>query len=130
MTKKAGDTFIGKKGGERVLRSDPNDGHLYPERPGNKTGCFIATVTYGDKNCSQVQFLYAFRDEVLLHSRSGRFLTWLYYKTSPFAACFIERVPLLKRLARNILERVIRFIERHTSIKQNAFRENHNWHNG
>jgi len=130
MTKKAGDIINSDKYGPRVLDKDPNGGHLRPYPPDKKSGCFIATVTYGDKNCSQVQFLYAFRDEVLLHSRSGRFLTWLYYKTSPFAACFIEHVPVLKRLARNILERVIGFIERHTSIKQDTFRENHNWHNG
>ena len=92
---------------------------------GRIAGCFVATVTYGDENCRQVLFLRAFRDEVLLHSHSGRIFTWLYYKISPFPVWLIENVPVLKGWSRNILERVIKLIDAHTSIKQETFREKH-----
>ena len=96
---------------------------------GRKAGCFVATVTYGDENCRQVQFLRAFRDEVLLHSHAGRIFTWLYYKMAPLPVWLIENVPVLKGWARNVLEKVIELIEAHTSIKQDTFGKDRHWDN-
>ena len=90
------------------------------------TGCFIATATYGDKNCVQVQFLRGFRDEVLSKNRLGRLLTWIYYKVAPFPARLVEEVPILKRLTRNILDYMIELIKAHTELGQGEFRERKN----
>lgn len=90
------------------------------------TGCFIATATYGDKNCVQVQFLRGFRDEVLSKNRLGRLLTLIYYKGAPFPARLVEEVPILKRLARNVLDHMIELIEARTELRQEEFRERKN----
>lgn len=90
------------------------------------TGCFIATATYGDKNCVQVQFLRAFRDKVLSKHLLGRLLTWIYYKSAPFPARLVEEVPILKRLARNILGHMIELIETRTGLRQGEFHKRKN----
>ena len=45
----------------------------------HRSGCFVATLTYGDEDIVEVKFLRAFRDEVLSKSTSGRIFIFLYY---------------------------------------------------
>jgi len=87
---------------------------------GRSAGCFIATATYGNENSSQVEFFRTFRDEVLLNSRLGRLLVQLYYKTSPYPAWLIIKMPILKNISRNILDKLSIFIETHTQIKKKS----------
>ncbi|MCX5638846.1 MAG: hypothetical protein NTX52_14305 [Planctomycetota bacterium] len=88
---------------------------------GRKSGCFVATATYGNEDSVEVRFLRAYRDEILLYSHFGRFLSRIYYKVGPVFAWFIERIPFLKRLARRVLYRVMKLIEVHTSLKLEVF---------
>jgi len=88
------------------------------KKVGRAAGCFIATATYGDENSVQVEFFRTFRDEVLLKSRIGRLFTRLYYKTSPYPAWLIKKVPILKNTSRNILDRLAILIETQTRIKK------------
>jgi len=93
---------------------------------GRMAGCFIATAVYGEEDCVQVKFFRAFRDEILLKSRIGCFLTWLYYKGAPFPAWFIEKVPLLKSLGRSTFDHLIGLIEANTPLRLEAFRSGKN----
>lgn len=88
------------------------------KKVGRAAGCFIATATYGDENSVQVEFFRTFRDEVLLKSRIGRLFTRLYYKTSPYPAWLIKKVPILKNISRNILDRLAILLETQTKIKK------------
>jgi len=88
------------------------------KKVGRAAGCFIATATYGDENSVQVEFFRTFRDEVLLKSCIGRLFTQLYYKTSPYPAWLIKKVPILKNISRNILDRLAILLETQTKIKK------------
>ena len=90
------------------------------KKVGRAAGCFIATATYGDENSVQVDFFRTFRDEILLKSRLGSLLVQLYYKTSPYPAWLITKVPILKRISRKILDRLAILIETHTQIKKKS----------
>jgi hypothetical protein len=88
-----------------------------------RKGCLVATSTYGDENFVEVQFLRAFRDSVLVRSSSGRFLTTLYYRVSPYLVWPIEKIPSLKYVMRRVLDFVVLFIERNTSLRREQFRK-------
>ncbi len=61
--------------------------------------CFIATATYGSQSAEEVLTLRQFRDRYLSTTEVGRWITHLYYRTSPFLAQKIERSNLLKTLS-------------------------------
>ena len=88
-----------------------------------KKGCFVATATYGDEDRVEVQFLRAFRDTVLQRSVVGRAATRAYYGLGPYLAAPIERVPVLKRLARKVLDQTVNLIERTTTLRRRNFRD-------
>ena len=88
----------------------------------HRSGCFVATATYGDEDAIEVRFLRLFRDRVLTQQRGGRLLIWLYYHFAPYPAWVVERTPPLKRCARWCLDRIVLWIERRTSLRQSAIR--------
>lgn len=88
----------------------------------HKSGCFVATVAYGDEDIVEVRFLRAFRDQVLKTTRGGRILVSIYYKSSPFLARALELSPGLRSLARRCLDMVVIQIERRTRLKRCSFR--------
>ena len=51
--------------------------------PSSSSGCYIATMVYGDYNHPQVLLLRNFRDSFLAHYVLGRSFIRLYYKYSP-----------------------------------------------
>jgi hypothetical protein len=65
----------------------------------NKKECFVATVTMGDVNHPIVALLREFRDAWLLKRYTGRIFVRYYYILGPYAANFIRRSILLKRLS-------------------------------
>ena len=88
----------------------------------HRSGCFVATVTYGDEDIVEVKFLRAFRDEILSQSRFGKFIIWIYYKSSPYAARIVEILPPLRWLARRLLDYIVVLIERKTCLQRANFR--------
>ncbi len=88
----------------------------------HRSGCFVASATYGDEDFVEVQFLRAFRDSILSRSQVGRAFISAYYHLGPYAAYVVERVPILKSVARKTLDRVVLAIERRTSLRRSDFR--------
>jgi len=89
----------------------------------HRSGCFVATVTYGDEDIVEVRFLRAFRDEVLSESMGGRTLIWVYYRLGSHVARVFQLFPFLRGLCRWILDVLVRRIEITTHLKRNNFRE-------
>lgn len=88
----------------------------------HRSGCFVATATYGDEDAIEVRFLRLFRDRVLSHQTGGPLLIWLYYHFAPYPAWVVERMPPLRRCARWCLDRVVLLIESRTSLRQSEIR--------
>lgn len=89
----------------------------------HRSGCFVATVTYGDEDFVEVQFLRAFRDDVLSKSTAGNLFIWTYYHLGPYVARIVEIIPPLKILCRRVLDQIIERIEATTHLKRNTFRQ-------
>lgn len=68
-----------------------------------KSGCFIATAAYGSELAPQIYLLNRFRDNVLLHSNTGRVFVKIYYWTSPPLARVIVRSKVLRLITRTLL---------------------------
>lgn len=69
-----------------------------------KSGCFIATSTYGSEMAPEVQFLRSFRDNMVLNTFAGRsFMTLFnefYYSFSPSVATMISNNEVLRGAAK------------------------------
>lgn len=89
----------------------------------HRSGCFVATVTYGDEDFVEVQFLRAFRDDVLSKSTAGQLLICTYYQVGPYVARVVEVIPPLRVLCRRGLNRIVEVIEASTNLKRNSFRQ-------
>lgn len=89
----------------------------------HRSGCFVATATYGDEDMVEVRFLRAFRDEILARSAVGRTITRLYYRASPYIARAVERMPILRPPCRGTLDAIVATIERRTHLKRHSFRD-------
>jgi hypothetical protein len=89
----------------------------------HRKGCFVATAVYGDEDYVEVQFLRAYRDTVLRRSLAGRMAISTYYRFGPYLGAVVERNPVLKRIGRLMLDRVVDHIERATPLKRERFRE-------
>ena len=68
--------------------------------------CFVATAAYGAPWATQVAALRAFRDAYLKTSATGLDLVRFYYAYSPPLAAVIQREPLLRGMARVVLQPV------------------------
>jgi serine/threonine protein kinase/rRNA-processing protein FCF1 len=71
-----------------------------------KSGCFIATATYGSDTVLQVLVFRAYRDKVLLNSRMGRKFVQLYYRIGPWLADLISSIPVLRPFFRGLLDQI------------------------
>jgi TPR repeat protein len=69
----------------------------------SRSGCFIATVCYGDMNHPDISAMRAWRDNVLTHWPGGRFAIAVYYTVSPIIARCLTRSPRLSACIRNFL---------------------------
>jgi peptide/nickel transport system substrate-binding protein len=72
-----------------------------------KSGCIIATATYGSELSPEVQFLRGFRDQLVLQTFAGSqfmelFNAW-YYSFSPGVAGFISEHPVAKAITKALL---------------------------
>jgi PGF-pre-PGF domain-containing protein len=92
-----------------------------PSKPSNQTtpnqrsGCVIATATYGSELAPQVQFLRGFRDDLVMKTLAGRsfmtvFNAW-YYSWSPAVAASIASDPSAKAVMRAALQPLLSILE-------------------
>jgi hypothetical protein len=68
-----------------------------------KSGCFIATATYGSPLAPEVLVFRRFRDDILLTSKAGTAFVKFYYLVSPPLARLISKCRILKNLTRRLL---------------------------
>ena len=80
---------------------------LLVDLKGGGNRCFIATACYGTPMAEDVITLRKFRDEYLLTNAPGRLFVRTYYKTSPPAANFIAKHPMLKNTVRVCLKPLV-----------------------
>jgi len=86
------------------LQNDPTNNNT------NKSGCFIATATFGDYNSPEVMFFRYWRDEILMQSWVGRLFVEVYYKISPLLAKIIKKNENLKNGSRVMLNSLIKIL--------------------
>jgi hypothetical protein len=73
-----------------------------------RSGCYVATMVYGDYDAPQVLVLRQFRDEVLNRLVAGRLFIRVYYWLSPgFVNCF-GRFKIVHQGSRYVLDRIVR----------------------
>ena len=77
-----------------------------------KSGCFIATATYGTPFSKEIQILRDWRDKKLKNYWAGRWFIDLYYFLSPPIANFIRDKPLLRKVVRIMLNPFVDFLKR------------------
>lgn len=63
---------------------------------GKKSGCFVATVAFGNFNQPEVIFLRSFRDNTINKTNWGRYFIWLYYKIGKLMAELVQKFKLEK----------------------------------
>lgn len=74
---------------------------------GAKSGCFIATVAFGDPGCREVAVLRKYRDVRLLTSTSGRAVVAVYYFLGPYLAACVSRSTVCRGIVRRVLTRIV-----------------------
>ena len=83
--------------------------------PAPKSGCLIATATYGSELSPQVQFLRGFRDNLVLQTFAGSsFMTVfnaLYYSFSPSVAATISDNEPMRQVMKAVLYPLIGILE-------------------
>ncbi len=68
-----------------------------------KSGCFVATVCYGNYDAPEVLVLRQFRDNRLMQSYAGKAFIQCYYAVSPAVAKQVDKSPGLKRYIRKYI---------------------------
>jgi hypothetical protein len=77
----------------------------------NKSGCYIATVCYGNENTTQVVILKKYRDEILVKRIWGKTFISLYYKFSPKVSDFLRNKKTLNKIIKTyILDKVVHHV--------------------
>jgi len=75
-----------------------------------KSRCFVATVVYGDANAIEVIKLRCWRDEVLSKIFGGNIIINLYYFIGSHYANLINRIPILKKITKTIIDKIIYYL--------------------
>lgn len=70
----------------------------------SNSGCYIATMVYGSYDAPEVWVLRRFRDNVLQHSRGGRWFIGWYYSWSPGFVAKYSRYRFVHRAAKLALQ--------------------------
>jgi len=87
------------------------DYFIGPPQPSSSSGCYIATMVYGDYNHPQVLVLRDFRDSFLAHFHLGQSFIKFYYKHSPGWVKALENKKTLNKIIKGILNLIINFIK-------------------
>ena len=83
---------------------------LYQQKITPKSGCYIATMAYGDYNHPQVILLRNFRDNSLAKSYWGREFIRFYYWLSPKIVARCKNNSFIVQTSRKLLDNLIKFI--------------------
>jgi len=75
-----------------------------------KSGCYIATMAYGNYNHPQVVVLRNFRDKYLLTSSIGKYFVKFYYLLSPKFVTICNNNIFLKRMSKIALDFLIKYV--------------------
>lgn len=78
----------------------------------NPSGCYIATMAYGDYDHPQVMILREFRDNYLSKRRWGKLFIGIYYKYSQKLVERLKDKPMINKTIRNILDRFIEHLKK------------------
>ncbi len=78
---------------------------------GSSSGCYIATMAYGDYDHPQVMILRQFRDEVLDKSAFGKWLIKIYYHYSPKLVENLKSKKVINSIIRKTLNQFIKLIK-------------------
>lgn len=85
--------------------------------PKPKSGCFVATVCYGNYEAKEVLILRKYRDKVLMKSRLGKISVQAYYLISPPLAKLIDKSSTIKTfIRRNILDKIVSKIQQKRNL--------------
>lgn len=76
-------------------------------------GCYIATAVYGSYDAPPVVTLRHFRDERLARWAWGRLFIRAYYAVSPTLSKHFTAGTITNRVARHVLDAIVRMMERH-----------------
>jgi len=79
--------------------------------PSGSSGCYIATMAYGDYNHPQVMILRQFRDKVLDKSAFGKWFIKTYYYYSPKLVAKLKNKRTVNTIIRTALNQFIKFIK-------------------
>lgn len=90
-----------------VTNSRASDWVSNPSFYSKKSGCYIATMAYGDHEHPQVIILRQFRDDILLNNSLGKMFVKLYYFISPRIVFFLKDNESINRFIRKILDKLI-----------------------
>jgi hypothetical protein len=82
-----------------------------PAPPSPSSGCYIATMVYGDYNHPQVMILRQFRDEVLDKSALGKWFIKKYYYYSPKLVEKLKNKKGINIIIRKSLNQLIKLIK-------------------
>lgn len=84
---------------EKVMGYKPNR---------KKSGCYIATICYGDEYSNEVIFLKQYRDTILVKSLFGRAFITIYYFLSPTISKYLTDKHRINRFLRtHVLDKLI-----------------------
>ena len=108
------EAIAGERGEVYVNNFDVN---TFFDRELAKSGCFIATATYGSPLSAEVVIFSQFRDETLLTSKLGRRFVAMYYSVSPPLARLIVKSGFLRIIVRELLlAPLLRLLRRVTHV--------------
>ncbi|TNE78007.1 MAG: hypothetical protein EP333_00155 [Bacteroidetes bacterium] len=74
------------------------------------SGCYVATMAYGDVNAPQVELLRKYRDEKLRHHFFGMLFIRFYYTVSPSLVFLLKDAGFVHRFIRRLLDRYVHYL--------------------
>ncbi len=99
-----------KKSLSKLHKSNQNRNST-PKSSSSNTGCYIATMVYGDYDHPQVIILRQFRDEVLDQSTVGKWFIRTYYRLSPKLVAQLKNKKSINIIIRKTLNQFIKLIK-------------------
>lgn len=83
------------------------------EEKAKKSGCFVASICYGNPDAAEVNVLRRYRDEVLMETVYGRYLVEMYYYVGPFVARVLGRQRWLAGIVQHVmLDRIVNKLQK------------------